>query len=134
MIFYIFVGIVIAIVVFVHISIFLKRQKKDYREHIDPFLRKLNLKFISSVYPGMFKTGPFPKFEIETGASYSRAGSVKGEHFECRIVTFSDNSKTYQLWAMLEFVTFKLNKIRWRKDQNQTFPKAMEQFIENINS
>ena len=109
-----------------------RRTSKDYREHIEPVLHSHGLNFISSEYPGMFKVGPFPKFEVTMGRPQSRAGGISGEYSQYRVIRCSDSDgHTYELWAMINFEVFIFHSIRWRLEKGQKVPTTMESTIES---
>ncbi len=131
MIFYIVIGIAVCGGIFKSVMISRQRHKKNYREHIEPILKKQGLQFISSEYPGIFKTGPFDKIEVSFGTPQTRAGGIRGEYSEYRIVTFQDKTgKEYKIWAKLEFEAFQLKQLRWRIETSTIIPKEIEAIIE----
>ena len=108
-----------------------RRHQKDYREHLEPILNLHGLQFVNARWPGFFKVGPFPKFEVETGRPQSRALGISGEFDEYRIVTFRDSdSQTHDVWALLEFEMFRLRGVRWRAENSQDLPGPAKAMLE----
>ena len=87
---------------------------------------------MSASWPGRFKVGPFPKFEIEVGHPQSRVGGIRGEFDEYRIVTVQDSQgNLHELWANLEFELFHLQRIRWRAENDKNLPAQARKMLEN---
>jgi hypothetical protein len=109
-----------------------RSHKKDFREYLEPDLRKCGAEFLSAVYPGMFKVGPFPKFETEFGRPQSIRGGTRGEYNEYSIVSFRDSEgRTYRLWALLEFECFELRRVRWRAEEQESLPLSVLPILTN---
>ncbi len=109
-----------------------RRHRRDHRDDIEPILAVHGLTFVSVRWPGMFKVGPFPNVEIEVGRPQSRAGGIRGEYDEYRIVTVHDSQgKIHELWAKLEFELFRLQRIRWRTGDCQNLPSQARGILEN---
>ena len=108
------------------------RHQQDLREYLEPELRRCGVEFVSAAYPGMFKVGPFPKFEFERGRPQSTVGGTRGEYCEYRIVCFKDSRGTvYRLWALVEFEMFQFRRVRWRAEQRDCLPSSVLQILEN---
>lgn len=108
------------------------RHQRDLSEYLEPPLRQCGVQFISAVYPGTFKMGPFPKFEVEWGRPQSDVCGVSGEYCEYRIVTFSDSDgNVFQLWALVEFEVFRFRRVRWRAEQKDSLPESVLPLLEN---
>ena len=72
------------------------------------------MKYIKSEYPGLFKVGPFKKFEIEIGKPQINNGTVRYERTYYRKVTALKNSKTeVEIWAKIETGWFKENSVEF---------------------
>lgn len=109
-----------------------RRHQRDLREYLEPELRRCGVDFISAVYPGMFKVGPFPKFEHESGRPQSMIGGTRGEYNEYRIVSFKDSTGTvYRLWALVEFEMFQFRRVRWRAEKRDGVPSSVLPILEN---
>jgi hypothetical protein len=129
---YIGIGALLVVGLVVRFLIRRRRHRRDYREHLEPILAERGLKFVSATYPGMFKIGPFPKFEIEVGRPYSHVCGSRGEYCEYRIVTFSDSEgKTHQVWAQVEFEMFRFRRVRWRAENKEHLPASAKALLEN---
>lgn len=116
----------------VHFYISQRRHGRDHQEDLQPILAKLGLTYVSSKWPGMFKVGPFPKFEVEVGRPQSRIGGIRGEYDEYRIVTVKDSQgNIHELWARLEYELFQLQRIRWRIEDGRNIPSQIIGMIEN---
>lgn len=113
------------------VMVAVRRNKQDLTEYLEPPLRECGVTFISAVYPGLFKVGPFPKFEVEV-TPQTNVGGIRGEYLEYRIVTFKDSGgQVYQVWACVEFVAFQLSRIRWRAESTESLPPRVAAILEN---
>jgi hypothetical protein len=109
-----------------------RRHKRDLSEYLEPPLQKCGVTFISAVYPGLFKVGPFPKFEVEVGGPQTSINGTRGEHDEYRIVSFKDSEgQTHQIWALVEFEIFQFKRVRWRAEQKDSLPSSVLPILEN---
>jgi hypothetical protein len=122
-------GWVLAIVgpisVAVALLVALRRHRREYREFLEPALAEHGLRFVSSEYPEMFKTGPFPKFEILPLRTWVNVLGISGQYFVYRIVTFQNPAgRPHQVWANLQFEVFRLRRIRWRAENEDELPEA----------
>ena len=109
-----------------------RRHGRDHRKDLEPILAAHGLAFVSARWPGRLKVGPFPKFEIEVGRPQSRAGGIRGEYDEYRIVRVQDlQGDSHELWAKIEFELFRLRRIRWRAENDQHFPSQARALLEN---
>lgn len=109
-----------------------RRHQRDLRQYLEPELRRCGVDFISAVYPGMFKIGPFPKIEFEVGRPQSTIGGIRGEYDEYRIVSFKDSTgATHRLWALVEFEMFRFRRVRWRAEQKDGLPPSVLPILEN---
>jgi hypothetical protein len=110
----------------------IRRHRQSLREYLEPDLRKCGVDFISAIYPGRFKVGPFPKFEHESGHPQTRVGGMAGEYNEYRIVSFrADGGRVYRLWALVEFECFEFRRVRWRAEQPDSLPQNVSPILEN---
>ena len=109
-----------------------RRHRRDLSKYLEPVLHQCDVKFISAAYPGLFKVGPFPKFEVERGRPQTTIGGTRGEYNEYRIVRFSDSTgRVYQLWALVEFEMFQFGRVRWRAEQRDSLPASVLPILEN---
>lgn len=128
---YLIIGIFIVIGLTLYFLIIWRRHQKDFREYIEPVLESCGLKFVSAKWPGFFKVGPFPKFEVEIGRPQSRVGGIRGEFNEYRIVTFLDSDgRSHEIWANIEFEMFRLRFIKWRAVNEHSLPEAAKALLE----
>lgn len=67
---YIGIGLLVLGGLVVQFTVARRRHRRDYRKDLEPILAKHGLTFVSARWPGMFKVGPFPKVEIETGRPF----------------------------------------------------------------
>ena len=108
-----------------------RRHGRSHREHLAPSLERYGLSLVSSEFPGWFKTGPFPRFEIEVGRPQTRVAGVRGEFDEYRLVTAADSGGNQcRLWALLEFEAFRLRRVRWRAEPNAKAPDSVRTLLE----
>ena len=129
---YIGIGVLVAIGLGVQLFITHRRHMRDHRKDLEPILKTHGLTFVSASWPGRFKVGPFPKFEIEVGRPQSRVGGIRGEFDEYRIVTVQDSrGNLHELWANLEFELFRLRRIRWRAENAKSLPSQAREMLEN---
>jgi len=116
----------------VQVLITRRRHGRGYRRDLEPILAAPGLKFVSARWPGMFKVGPFPKFEMEFGRPQSHVLWIRGEYDAYRIVSVQDSEgRVYELWAMLEFELFRLRRVRWRAEKGQNLPAEVRGLLEN---
>ena len=129
---YIGIGLLVAGGLAVQLVITHRRHMRDHRKDLEPILQTHGLTFVSASWPGRFKVGPFPKFEIEVGRPQSRVGGIRGEFNEYRIITVQDaRGKIHELWANLEFELFRLRRIRWRAENAKRLPSKAREMLEN---
>ena len=108
-----------------------QRHGRAYREHLAPILERHGVCFVSSEFPGWFKTGPFPKFEVEVGRPQTRVAGLRGEFDEYRLVTVSDSGgNECTLWALLEFEAFRLRRVRWRAEPEAQATDSVRALLE----
>ena len=109
-----------------------RRHRRDHRNDLEPILKTHGLTFVSARWPGSFKVGPFPKFEIEVGRPQSRVGGIRGEYNEYRIITVQDSQgNLHELWANPEFELFRLQRIRWCAENGKNLPSQAREMLEN---
>ncbi len=129
---YIGIGLLVAGGLAVQLFITHRRHMRDHRKDLEPILKTHGLTFVSASWPGRFKVGPFPKFEIEVGRPQSRVGGIRGEFDEYRIVTVQDSrGNLHELWANLEFELFRLRRIRWRAENAKSLHSQAREMLEN---
>jgi hypothetical protein len=129
---YIGIGLLVVSGLVVHLVITRRRHGRDHRKDVESILASHGLIFVSARWPGMFKVGPFPKFEIEVGHLQSRVGGIRGEYDEYRIVIVQDSEgNTHELWAKLEFELFRIRQIKWRAENSQNLPSQARQLLES---
>ena len=129
---YIGIGVLVVSGLAVQLLIAQRRHRRDHRKELEPILKTHGFAFVSARWPGRFKVGPFPKFEIEVGRPQSRIGGIRGEYDEYRIVTFQDSKgNNHELWAKLEFELFRLRRIRWCAENAGSLPSEAREMLEN---
>lgn len=98
-------------------------KKKDFRKLIEPQLEKYGMKYIKAEYPGIFKVGPFKKFEIEIGKPQINGGAINYEKRNYRKITaLTSKNSEVEIWAKID--------TSWFKDDSVEFnPK-----LKNINN
>ena len=83
-------------------------KKKDFKSLIEPELEKFGLKYIKSEYPGIFKVGPFKKFEIEIGKPQINNGAIQYEKTYYRKITaLTKTKREVEVWSKIETSWFK---------------------------
>ena len=128
---YMGIGLLVASGLAVQLLIKHRRHMRDHRKDLEPILKTHGLTFVSASWPGRFKVGPFPKFDIEVGRPQSRVGGIRSEFDEYRIVTVQDSrGNLHELWANLEFELFRLRRIRWRAENAGNFPSQAKELLE----
>jgi len=111
---YFFIFLVICIITFFGWLDWQFNKSKNFRNLIEPQLEKAGMKYIKSEYPGLFKVGPFKKFEIEIGKPQINNGTVRYERTYFRKVTALKNNKTeVEIWAKIETGWFKENSVEF---------------------
>ena len=129
---YIGIGVLVACGLAVQLLITHRRHRRDHRKDLEPILKTHELTFVSARWPGRFKVGPFPKFEVEVGSPQSRVGGIRGEYDEYRIVTVKDSQgKIHELWVKLEIEVFRLRRIRWCAENGMNLPTQAKEMLEN---
>jgi hypothetical protein len=105
-----FIPIVIAIVVTIDWAI---QSPYDYKEKITQQLSEKGYQLIDISMPGIFKTGPFSKFQISFGPQTSFMG-VSGEKTRYRIVKYKNQSGVIkQSWIRINVTAFVVVRIKW---------------------
>ena len=88
---------------------------KDFSDIIELELKTKGIKFISSKYPGLFKVGPFKKFEVSIGKPQINDGAIQYENTYYRIVEVkTKNNTTIKIWAKIDTNWFKDTKIEFK--------------------
>ena len=129
-----FIELIILVVtgIFIYVFIVWRSHQKDYKEHLEPILNKHGFKFVTAMWPGFFKVGPFPNIEVEKGKVQSRIFGFRGEFNEYRIVKFQDpQGQFYEIWANIEFELFRFRRVRWRAYNTQVVPENAKVMLEN---
>jgi hypothetical protein len=102
--------------IFIVLSIYIKwisDSTKDFFELIDSELKQKGMKLISSTYPGLFKVGPFKKFEISFGKPQIDGFEYEKTYY--RIIEVGmKNNKTKKVWAKITTSWFKETKIEFK--------------------
>lgn len=87
---------------------------KNFDDVISSELKKHKLHLVRSTYPGLFKVGPFKKFEISIGKPQINNGTVQYEHTYYRIIELENKRKMKKtVWAKIETSWFKNTKIQF---------------------
>lgn len=88
---------------------------KDFANEIEMDCNKYGLKYVSSKYPGLFKVGPFKKFEITIGKPTINNGAIQYDHTYYRLVEVkTKNNRIEQIWAKIETSWFKDTQITYK--------------------
>ncbi|WBU89732.1 hypothetical protein [Cellulophaga omnivescoria] len=110
--------IILFVLVAIPIQLFIKwtsDKSKDFKELIEMELKKNGLKYVDSKYPGLFKVGPFKKFEITIGKPTINDGAIQYEHTYYRIVVLETKRKRKErIWAKIETSWFKDTRIEFK--------------------
>jgi hypothetical protein len=92
-------------------------KKKDFKNVLIPELKRYGLRFISSEYPGLFKVGPFKKFEIHIGKPQINNGAIQYEKTYYRKVTvLTPDNISKEVWAKIETGWFKETSVEFIPD------------------
>ena len=129
-----FIGFIVLVAtgIFIYVVIIWRRHQNDYKEHLAPILNAHRFKFVTAKWPGIFKVGPFPTFEVEKGRVQSRIFGFRGEFSEYRIVKFQDpKGQAHEIWANIEFELFRFRRVRWRAYNTQVLPENAKAMLEN---
>lgn len=99
------------------ISLFIKwlsDSSKDFTDLIKAELETKGMKLISLTYPGLFKVGPFKKFEISFGKPQINDGAVQYEKTYYRVVELeTKRNRTKKVWVKIETSWFKETQIEF---------------------
>lgn len=72
------------------------------------------MSLVSLKYPGLFKVGPFKKFEISFGKPQINGGAIQYERTYYRIVELkTEKDKTHKIWARIDTNWFKETKVEF---------------------
>ena len=113
-----------------------RRHRKDLRVYLEPDIKKAGMEFVSAVAPnGLLNCGPFPNFEFgswKATGNFSAAGvQTSGDYDEYRIVSFRDSQgQIHRLWAMVEFESYHLSRVRWRAERIEGLPSSVLAILE----
>lgn len=106
-----------------------RRHQKDYREYLAPELQRHGLQFVSARYPGVFRIRPFPI--IEPRANRHLLTNVCS-FVEYREVHCTDAAgRQFTVWAQLDFVSYTLQRLRWRIEPGADLPDSAKGLLEN---
>jgi hypothetical protein len=75
--------LIVFIIVAIPLGLYINQESnksKDFSDLIEIALKKHGLHFVSSTYPGLFKVGPFKKFEITIGKPVINDGAIQYDH------------------------------------------------------
>tara|TARA_B100000809_G_C14858869_1_gene431108 strand:+ start:114 stop:488 length:375 start_codon:yes stop_codon:yes gene_type:complete len=90
-------------------------KNKKFDDLIKPMLKKNDLKLIDIKYPGLFKVGPFPRFEISFGKPQINNGAIHYEKSYYRIMSVTTKTKEIvNVWVKIETSWFKKTKIEFK--------------------
>ena len=104
---YWFFIIPIVIAIYLYVKWF-SDSSKDFSELIESKLKTKGIKFVSSTYPGLFKVGPFKKFEISIGKPQINDGTIQYENTYYRMIELkTKNDTTKIIWAKIDTSWFK---------------------------
>ncbi len=88
---------------------------KKFSDIIEVEVKKQGLNFVNSKYPGLFKVGPFKKFEIKIGRPTINNGAIRYDNTYYRIVHIKTKSnETKFVWAKIETNLFKDTEIEFK--------------------
>ncbi|MET7030857.1 hypothetical protein [Sediminicola luteus] len=108
----------VLILLVIPVGLFLKwitDTSKDFESEIEMDCNKHGLNYISSKYPGLFKVGPFKKFEITIGKPTINNGAIQYENTYYRIVELkTKNNRKERVWAKIETSWFKDTQIEYK--------------------
>ena len=129
---YIVIGMLAVAGLALQLAVARRRHNRDHRNDLEPILAAHGLTFVAARWPGIFKVGPFPQFEIEVGRPQSRLGGIRGEYDTYRVVSARDsNGNLHALWARIEFEGFRLRRISWRSKNEQNLPSPARRILDN---
>ena len=95
-------------------------KRKDFKDIIEPKLKLHRLKFVSSVYPGLFNVGPFKKIEFEFGKPQLNNGTIQYEHTYYRKITIMTTENVHkEIWAKIETSWFKDTTVEYNPELNE---------------
>lgn len=110
------IGIISIIICGIALSVAIDRMiqsPNDYKDKIVDELNKKGYTLVDIKIPGLFKTGPFPKFRVSF-APQTRIFGVSGERTLYRIVRYKNAiGITKQSWIRIEIMAFMLVRIKW---------------------
>ncbi len=109
---------ILLILIAIPIGLFMKSvsdKSKNFNDIIEAELKKYGLKYVNSMYPGLFKVGPFKKLEITIGKPMINNGAIQYEHTYYRIVELETKKKRKEkIWAKIETSWFKDTRIEFK--------------------
>ena len=94
-------------------------KRKDFRKLIEPQLERYGMKYVKAEYPGIFKVGPFKKFEIEIGKPQINDGTIQYEkRYYRKITAIAKNKKVVEVWAKIDTGWFKEDSVEFNPRLN----------------
>lgn len=88
--------------------------KRDFNPFFKQQLAKFGLTLMTSEYPGLFKVGPFKKFEIEFGKPQINGGVIRYERtYYRKIKAKMKNGNEIEIWAKIETGWFKETTVEY---------------------
>ena len=110
--------IIIAFLIIIPILVYTRWKIGTLRNFDHLFGKKLTrygLKLMKSEYPGIFKVGPFPKFEVEIGKPQINGGAIQYERtFIRKLQVLTKNNEQREIWARIETGWFKETTVQFK--------------------
>lgn len=79
------------------------QREDDFRDLIEPHLNKNKLQFVSSIYPGLWATGPFRKFTFKPQILLINDGAIStGKVHYRKVIATNKKGKSIELWVMID--------------------------------
>ena|SRR5690606_16005986 len=83
-------------------------------------LTRHELQLIKSEYPGIFKVGPFKKFEINIGKPQINNGAIQYERtYYRKLQVVTKDNKQVEIWAKIETGWFKDTTVDFKPKLNE---------------
>jgi hypothetical protein len=90
-------------------------KNKKFDDLIKPLLRKHDLTLMDIKYPGLFKVGPFPRFEISFGKPQINNGTIRYEKRYYRIMMVKTKAnKELRVWVKIDTSWVKKTKFEFK--------------------
>ncbi|WP_432670639.1 hypothetical protein [Flavobacterium sp. SM2513] len=94
-------------------------KSKDFRKLLEPQLERYGMEYVKAEYPGIFKVGPFKKFEIEIGTPQINNGTIQYEkRYYRKITAITKKKKVVQVWAKIDTSWFKDDSVEFNPRLN----------------